>query len=1022
MVIRKKFNYTLFFIWGLIAISWLTYPLWAHAQGSQVVISEFMASNESTLADEEGEFSDWIEIHNRDSTQINLEGWYLTDDEEELTKWAFPETILGADRYLLVFASEKDRTASPLHTNFKLKRSGEYLALVEPDGSTIAWEYAPEYAPQFQDVSYGLDGQQNERYFTSPTPGEPNGLGAADLGPIISDPTHMPALPSDDDNITVTVTVSESLKPVSQVTLHYRVMFGEIVDLSMFDDGMHGDGAADDGVYGAIIPKGASRARDMVRYYITAEDTDGSSRWPLFQEPTNSPEYLGTMISDPDVASALPVLYWFVADPAAAETRAGTRGSLFYDGLFYDNVFVRLRGAISTNWPKKSFKFDFNSGHHFHFSRHENPVEEFNLNSSYGDSAYVREPLAWETYRDAGVPYSMSFPMRVQQNGAFYSVAIFVEQVDERYLERQALDPEGALYKMKNNAYSATRGVEKKTRLDEDHSDLQALIDGIHLPETERTSYLFDHVDLPAVLNYLAASVVMQEVDHISHNYYLYRDTNGTGEWTFLPWDKNLTFRWDNHVHLGHPLYGDHDHPCAWCSRGGNDFIDVLYDTPVIREMYLRRLRTVMDQFLQNPDTSPSDLHYESRINELATQIQPDVALDAAAWGARRLFRDALDILSASYLPQRRLHLYDFHGPSNGGIIPASQADRPQINFGVVEFQPASGNRDEEYVTLLNPNSVAVDISGWRIANDIDYTFESGVVIPAGGTLYLSPDVAAFRQRATSPTGGEGHFVQGNYERHLPNASNLLTLYNPQGLLIDQITFNVISPLAGQLLITELNYHPSPSPPLTRVSEYPPNTRGGTSGLVGGDEFEFLELKNIGTSTLSLGGFRFIDGISYTFPPTATLAAGEQLVLVRNQTEFATRYPDLPTAGVYEGKLSNSGETITLVDHSGLLITSFKYDDQFPWPQTADGAGYTLLLDHAPASPNQPCSWRASSHLYGTPAIDDLLADSATCDLASTTHRDIQPLIPSPNSSEESQRCRCKNLHFTYLPLLGVGP
>ncbi len=801
------------------------------------VISEFMAANTSTLADKDGDHSDWIEIHNGSKMDVNLGGWYLTDDERDLTKWQFPPTILPAEGYLVVFSSGKYRAiaGSELHTNFEIDSSGNYLALIKPDGATVAWEHAPEtpqpfedlsypwaarlmgrrgiepkFPPQFADVSYGLDGANNERYFTEPTPGAINGTAKVDRGPIIYNVNHTPNLPTSSDAITITATVRESLAPVTMVDLHYRIMFGNTIAVPMFDDGIHGDGAAGDGVYGATIPSSTHQPGEMVRYYVLATDHDNrSSRWPLFNDPTNSPEYLGTTIADPSVVSALPVLYWFVQDPGGAETDQGTLASLFYDGILYDNVFVRPRGGGSVDgpgwksraWPKKSFKFDFNQGFHFQFSPDETPVEELNLNSTYSDKAYIRQVLAWETMREAGVPASLSFPMYVQQNGRFHSVGIFVEQVDERYLEELGLDPAGALYKIDNPATSANDGAKKRTRLDEGNGDLQALLDGIHLPEPARTSYLFDHLNLPAVINYLAASTIMHDNDHISTNYYLYRDTEGTGEWMFLPWDKDLTFGrnnvkgdtntlddtiWADTDPYSHPLVGSSSYRKA--GGGWNRLMDALYASPAIREMYLRRLRTLMDQFLQPPGTSSDQLWYEGRIDELEALMQPDVSLDADRWphqwGIPQTFSEAIDILKREYLAVRRTHLYETHGPGNNGIIPESQPEVAEVRFGEAESDPASGNQDEEYFTLVNSNAFAVDISGWTVSGDIAYVFAPGVVIPSGGTLYVSPDTNAFRNRATSPSGGEGRFVQGNYRGRLSNGLGLLTLINASGEVV----------------------------------------------------------------------------------------------------------------------------------------------------------------------------------------------------------------------------------------------
>ena len=125
------------------------------------LITEFQASNQNTIEDEDGGTPDWIEIHNPGQVDVDLAGWHLTDNPTNLDRWQFPTTYLPAGDYLVVFASGKDRAAfaSELHTDFKLSAGGEYLALVKPDGITPVWEYEPggvDYEQQFEDVSYGL--------------------------------------------------------------------------------------------------------------------------------------------------------------------------------------------------------------------------------------------------------------------------------------------------------------------------------------------------------------------------------------------------------------------------------------------------------------------------------------------------------------------------------------------------------------------------------------------------------------------------------------------------------------------------------------------------------------------------------------------------------------------------------------------------------------------------------------------------------------------------------------------------
>ena len=119
------------------------------------IISEFMADNKSTLTDENGSYSDWLEIYNPDPGPVNLAGWYLTDTAANLTKWTFPAVSLESGQFLIVFASGKNRAVpgSPLHTNFSLTASGEYLALVAPDGVTKATEFPFPFPPQKPDTS-----------------------------------------------------------------------------------------------------------------------------------------------------------------------------------------------------------------------------------------------------------------------------------------------------------------------------------------------------------------------------------------------------------------------------------------------------------------------------------------------------------------------------------------------------------------------------------------------------------------------------------------------------------------------------------------------------------------------------------------------------------------------------------------------------------------------------------------------------------------------------------------------------
>jgi hypothetical protein len=153
MFLRRSFSFFLLLFANAIA-----------AVAGDPVISEFMASNQNGITDEDGDRSDWIEIRNPDANAVSLNGWFLTDTAANKSKWMFPNVTLAGNSYLLVWASGKNRRVAgqPLHTNFNLSADGEYLALVKPDGATATTEFAPQYPAQFPNVAYGTSTTSND--------------------------------------------------------------------------------------------------------------------------------------------------------------------------------------------------------------------------------------------------------------------------------------------------------------------------------------------------------------------------------------------------------------------------------------------------------------------------------------------------------------------------------------------------------------------------------------------------------------------------------------------------------------------------------------------------------------------------------------------------------------------------------------------------------------------------------------------------------------------------------------------
>jgi len=175
-----------------------------------------------------------------------------------------------------------------------------------------------------------------------------------------------------------------------------------------------------------------------------------------------------------------------------------------------------------------------------------------------------------------------------------------------------------------------------------------------------------------------------------------------------------------------------------------------------------------------------------------------------------------------------------------------------------------------------------------------------------------------------------------------------------------------VGPLAN-LRITELMYNPA-APPAGNVTD--------------NDEFEFIELKNIGDEVLDLDYVYFENGVSFDFSQgkVTSLAPGDFVLVVKNEAAFKSRYGSglsSKIAGVYSGRLANGGENVSLKDFWNGIIAEFEYNDGRGWPLSADGAGHSLvpldsaLLGQPDGSLHYGGNWRASTYIGGSPGQDD---------------------------------------------------
>ncbi|QEG37086.1 CotH kinase family protein [Bythopirellula goksoeyrii] len=721
-----------------------------------------------------------------DGFAVYLNGTYLFGENEPATPLAYDSIAVGsrADSEVI------EPVAFSLNNYLDLLQNGTNVLAIHALNNSNSSDMliTAELTAKESSVAEGSIG------YLTPTPGSSNSQ-TIDLGPIIDDVEFTPTSGTGNDNIIVTASISQSVHPVNLASpkFYYRIGFGTEVQAAFTDDGQGSDLQAGDGVYTSQIPASSFSEGDMVRWYITASDTHGTeTRAPRFNDPLDSAEFFGTVILDPTASTDIPVLYWFLEDEAAAETRAGTRASLFFGGEFYDNIQVDLHGqsTAAPEFLKHSFDFDANSGEKFDIGDDTGRHSDFNLLTNYADQSKLRNTLAYASFAEAGGATHLAQPVSVHRNGQFYALYDLVEEGDSEYLERLGLDPHGALYKVNNGLTSALNEVDKITRNYENRSDFQDVLDANSLSGTQARTWYYDNLDIADIVNYLAVQNVMANSDYGHKNMYWYRDSNNTELWQILPWDVDLSFghRWGN----ANPPYFNNtlftnialDFNFSEQANIVRNFVNNDLD-PRLTEMYLRRVLSVSDQLLGSTGTSAASSWAYQQLEHWDTLTADEAINDMNEWGIHPNYThtpaQAVDQIQNDFIVSRRNLINSSVG---------SQSNVQDISIGAIEYAPGSGNQDEEYIVLTNNNQTyATDLSDWTITGAIEHTFKPGTVIPAGESLYLVADVQGFQARSTGPRGGQQLFTQGNYTGRLANGGGALVLANSAGAQIDSASY-----------------------------------------------------------------------------------------------------------------------------------------------------------------------------------------------------------------------------------------
>jgi CotH kinase protein/Chitobiase/beta-hexosaminidase C-terminal domain/Lamin Tail Domain len=945
-------------------------------------ISELVAVG-STLQDENLSTQDWIEIHNPNGFPIDLAGYFLTDDAALLTKWAFPSTTLAAGGYLVVFASDKNRAVSgaPLHTNFKLGSSGEYLALVKPDQTTVVSQYAPNFPGQIDGFSYGLNASATPGYFSPPTPGTANGP----LVPPLAAPILSPACGTFTTSTSVTIT--ESI-PGDGNVIRYTTNGSEPTTGSTLYSGPISINSTTHLRARVFSGSGASGAITGGFYQQLATTSNLAGISP----PSTFNSELPIMVIENFGAGAIPAVDSVTLQtarlavfdpPVGTSVLSGNANACFRIG-------IKRRGNSSRFWDKGQYRVELRDEADADLDAGllGLPAEsDWTLHGPYLDKSLIRNALIYDLGQELGMeaPRTRHFELFLNLDGGdlkssdYVGVYVLVEKIKQgknrtditEMTTTDNLSPEvtgGYIMHFDEPFHINEVGGIKPSNW----NSLE--IDEPKTPTTAQRNYLGQYMDnfaatlgwshgsgannsgiinndpvtgYPAYINAdsFVNLILMNELTRNQDSYvssdYMFKDREGRLHKGPL-WDFNLTMGIGCCHNSTSTRYG-------WmlglkfCRGGDEHGYEPDFLVPLLRDADFRQ-QWIDKWFKLRRYGAFEDDALNARIDSHATPLAAAAVRNFIKW------------------------------PNLGNSTPVSPFKSPATTTWEqqIDFMKDWLGERMLWIDSQLPNPATFSPNPGAVAAGTPVTLTA-----SGGTIYYTTDGSDPRLAGGSvspaataiPTGGA---VTINATTSLIARTYYSTwTTTPSGAAWDgtwgaptQVTYVLGTPAsASNLLVTEVNYHPSG--PVTAEETADPNFRN--------DDFEFIEVKNISGGPVDLSGMAFIDGIDHYVLPTQVLAAGEYGVFVESLPAFRARYGNTPRVlGVYSDKLSNDGEALKLVDLAGATIKTFTFNDI--WYPTTDGVGDTLVAlneSTAGADLSNPLSWDAGDHPLGTPGMEN---------------------------------------------------
>jgi hypothetical protein len=708
--------------------------------------------------------SEFIELHNAGGAPVDLSGWNFTG-----ITYTFPAgTSLGAGQFLVLRSGQYSGGLSNGGERIRLRNaSNTVIDQLEYDDVGLWPAMADGEGPSLERRD-PLGPTQNPGNWVSggPTPGAAN----SNRGPLLpwfSNVTHT-VLPAAGAPVDVTATLTGA----TSATLVYRIGFGPEVSVPMSAAGT---------TMSAQIPGQAAGA--LVRYRLSATAGSGTvGTWPRQGDGMN---FTGTTVAT-SATSTLLRFEWFMEDSVYRRafrdlTLRGDDGypAVFaYAGKIFDNSKVRVKGQASRSWPKKKWKMILPAGHELTIPGVlPEPVDEFGLHSSWSDKSFLRETLASEMIAAAGIPVSQTFPVRLERNGTFYGLYTYVEQPDGTWRDRFGLD-DSYLYEVGGGTSFGTLAArdatlsqtafrnkyERETFEYLPDTELRTLISTLNrLGGSAERRWIYENIDVPNLVNSIAAAVVLQHQDIGHKNYRLaYREF---GMWQMYPTDFDLTLgrRWsntsgslDSSVYVG----GAFEHP------GGPLFGPFWFDAE-LSQMVRRRIRSLTEQLLV-------PANWQTRINQLVGQVATEAANDRSVWrtyGTQQTPAAAANDIMTRYIQPQYARILGALARANR-VARTAQPAVPTLTFAEVSLPATAGGT--EWFAIGNTSNDTVDLSGFTVP-ELGLTIPNGVVVLPGKTA-LFTTFAAGRVATVFPN----RLIGGRYATSL-FGKTALTLLNRTG-------------------------------------------------------------------------------------------------------------------------------------------------------------------------------------------------------------------------------------------------